>query len=101
MGAEPSLVQELIGLYQEDVWPRLTTLKQALEAGDGDTAIQEAHQLKGALSNLGLLRFAALASQIEDAARDGNWEPARSLVDALPEAYAESLAALQAAFPGT
>ena len=99
MGAEPGLVQELIGLLKEDVPPRILSLASALDSADEDLSIQEAHQLKGATGNLGLQRFAALAGQVEDCAREGAWDEARGLVKALPAAYDEALAALLAAFP--
>lgn len=99
MGAEPGLVQELIGLLKEDVPPRILTLEKALGAADEGLSVQEAHQLKGATANLGLQRFADLAGRIEEGAREGRWEEARELVEALPAAYSEALAALLAAFP--
>jgi HPt (histidine-containing phosphotransfer) domain-containing protein len=99
MGAEPGLVQELIDLLKEDVPPRLVSLRKALEASDEASALQEAHQLKGALGNLGLQRFADLARCIEEHVRGGRWESARSLAQGLPAAYEEALATLRSAFP--
>lgn len=99
IGAGLELVQELVGLLKEDAPPRLVSLRAALEAGDGALAIQEAHQLKGALGNLGLQKFADLAARIEVQVREAHWEVARKLAEALPVAYAEALAALQEAFP--
>lgn len=99
MGAGPDLVQELIGLLKEDAPPRIEALRSALAAGDADRALQEAHQLKGALGNLGLVRIADLARQVEALARGGSLSSAGPLADALPEAYQEALAALEAAHP--
>ena len=59
----------------------------------------EAHQLKGALSNLGLARFADLASQIESHAREGRLDQAFRLAEGLPAAYEEALHALNTAYP--
>lgn len=99
LGASPTLIHELITLFQEDVPPRLTLLQRALCAQDAQQTMMEAHQLKGALSNLGLVRFAELASRIEAQARQSHLEYLPVLADALPEAYAEALAALRAGFP--
>jgi HPt (histidine-containing phosphotransfer) domain-containing protein len=99
MGAGPELVQELVDLLKEDAPPRFDALRVALEAGDGASAIQEAHQLKGALGNLGLQRFADLAARIEAQAREDQLAPALALAAALPAAYEEALAALAEAFP--
>jgi HPt (histidine-containing phosphotransfer) domain-containing protein len=99
IGAADGLIQELIGLFQEDVPTRVALLNMTLAAGDADHAVAEAHQLKGALGSLGLVRFAELASRIEAAAREGQVDGARQLAEGLGPAYAEGLEALEAAFP--
>jgi HPt (histidine-containing phosphotransfer) domain-containing protein len=99
LGASLALVHELIALFKEDVPTRMALLKTAQGAWDAQQAMMEAHQLKGALSNLGLVRFADLASRIEIIARDGHLEQAPGLIEALPAAYGEALHALQVEFP--
>ncbi len=99
LGASPVLVHELITLFQEDVPARLALLQSALCARDVQQTMMEAHQLKGALSNLGLVRFAELVSRIEAPARQGHLDDLPVLADALPSAYEEALAALHSAFP--
>lgn len=99
LGASPTLIHELITLFQEDVPPRLTLLQRALCAQDAQQTMMEAHQLKGALSNLGLVRFAELASRIEVQARQNHLEYLPVLADALPGAYEEALEALHTGFP--
>lgn len=100
MGADPGLVPELVELLRADAPVRQAALWGALDAGDQDAAIQEAHRLKGALGTLGLLRFADQASHMEACFREERWEEARALLEAVPAAYEEALAALLAAFPG-
>ena len=100
LGAEPELVQELIGLLEEDIPVRLAGLRKALAAADAEAAVQDAHQMKGALGNMGLLRFAELARRMEEASREGRLEEVRDLVEAIPAAHKEALAALRKAFPG-
>lgn len=99
MGAEPGLVTELIGLLEADVPARMAALRQALEREDGNAAIPEAHQLKGALGTMGLQRFADLGHRLEEHLRAGEWEASRRLLEAFPAAYGEALAAIRAAFP--
>lgn len=99
MGASAELAQELIALFQEDVPARLDLLKAALAGGDAGQALAEAHQLKGSLGNLGLLRFADLAARLEALVREGRLDLAPALADAMPGAYAEALRALQETFP--
>jgi HPt (histidine-containing phosphotransfer) domain-containing protein len=99
LGAEDGLLQELIALYQEDVPPRMVALREGLATGDLNGILHEAHQMKGALSNLGLLRFANMAARIEAEARAGSLQEAPRLIEALPAAYEEGLAAFKQAFP--
>ena len=99
IGAPPALIQELIGLFQEDVPARLVLLKTALAAADAEQAAAEAHQLKGALGNLGLVHFADLAARIETHAWQGRLEEVSPLAEALPAAYEAALQALKVAFP--
>jgi len=98
LGAEDGLVQELIALYEEDVPPRMAALRIGLAAGDLTQIMMESHQMKGALSNLGLVRFADMAAQIETEARAGKLVETPALIDALDAAYDEALAALNAEF---
>jgi HPt (histidine-containing phosphotransfer) domain-containing protein len=99
IGASMGLIQELIGLFKEDVPTRLAMLRMALSAADAKHTAAEAHQLKGALSNLGLVRFADLAARIETSARTGHFEEAPRLAEGLSRAYEDALHALEAAFP--
>lgn len=99
LGAPLGLIQELITMFQEDVPARIGVLHMALGSLDGDQTLQEAHQLKGTLANLGLERFADLASRIEAHAREGRLEQAPALAATLPEAYEQALLALKEAFP--
>lgn len=99
MGAEPGLVTELIGLLEADVPARMAALRKALEHEDGDAAIPEAHQLKGALGTMGFPRFADLGHRMEGYLRAGEWEAARRLLETFPAAYKEALVAIRSAFP--
>lgn len=99
LGASEDLIHELIALFQEDVPERIAALRVALGAMDAERTLQEAHQLKGALGNLGLVRFADLASRIEVHAREGHLERAPALAEGLSAAFDEALLALTKAFP--
>lgn len=99
MGADPDLVPELVGLLRADAPVRQAALWKALEAVDQEAAAREAHQLKGALGTLGLLRLADQVGRMEACFRSARWEEARHLLEAFPAGYEEALAALLAAFP--
>ena len=99
LGGSAELIHELIALFQEDVPIHLTSLKTAIGASDASQVMMEAHLLKGALGNLGLVRFAELASRLEAHAREGRLEQAPQLAEGLPAAYEEALYALNTAYP--
>ena len=99
MGAEASLIQELLLLYQEDVPPRMARLAASFASGDAPGILLEAHQLKGATGNLGLMHFSDLAGRIETLVRQQQLEAAKPLIQALQGAYDEGLEALARAFP--
>jgi len=99
IGAPPSLVQELIELYQEDVPYRLGRLEKALGLGDLTGVAAEAHTLKGALGSLGLQRFMDLTARMEAQARAGRLAETGALAQDLPAAYAAALQGLQETFP--
>jgi HPt (histidine-containing phosphotransfer) domain-containing protein len=99
IGAGVELVQELIGILREDVPLRMALMQSGLEARDTEKVMMEAHQLKGSSGNLGLLRLAELARQIEAEARAGRLEQVPAWLKAIPGALEEGLAALGEAFP--
>jgi HPt (histidine-containing phosphotransfer) domain-containing protein len=98
LGGSAGLIQELIALFQEDVPIHMAILKTALDASDAPQVLMEAHQLKGALGNLGLVRFADLASRIEAHAREGHLQQAPRVAEVLPAAFEEALHALNTAY---
>ena len=99
IGAPPSLVQELIGLYRTDLPQRMAALAAGLAAGDLQAAAVAAHSLKGSAGSLGLVRFMDLAVALERQARAGRLAEARALAEGLAEAHRAGLAALLEAFP--
>jgi len=99
LGGSADLIHELIALFQEDVPIRLAILKTAIEAADAPQAMMEAHQLKGSLSNMGLVRFADLVSRIESRAREGQVEKAPGITEVFSASYEEALHALNTAYP--
>ncbi len=100
LGGSVEVIHELIALFEEDVPLHLALLKTAMGALDGPRIMMEAHQLKGAVGNLGLARFAELAARIEALAREEHLEQIPGRADHLPAAYEEALQALNTAFPG-
>ena len=99
LGTDSALIQELIDLLASDTPPRLEALAVAVTAGQAHRVVEEAHQIKGSVGNLGLMRMSHLAGQIEARGRLGRLEGLLPMVEALEGAYQEGLAALKKAFP--
>lgn len=68
------LLDELLQAFTETAAGCTAELERAFQRGDPDTVRKKSHALKGAAANLGLLRTAALAGQVEVAATDGALE---------------------------
>lgn len=69
---DSELLTELLALFQED-FPRLRdVLHNAVHAGDPLQVEKAAHALKGMLANLSIKHGAALAANVEAAARAGD-----------------------------
>ena len=64
-------VAELSGMFREDYPKHLATMRACLDQGDAEGLKRSSHALKGALSNLGALRGAALAGSLEQSAAEG------------------------------
>jgi signal transduction histidine kinase/DNA-binding NarL/FixJ family response regulator len=87
-GIGPEEFAELLGLFVESTESQLDDIARAISDGDRATAVARAHALRGSAMNYGARRVAAVADQLEQAARDGS--------DLQP-----SLGALRAVWPPT
>ncbi|WP_170219481.1 PAS domain-containing hybrid sensor histidine kinase/response regulator [Nocardioides litoris] len=77
----------------------LAQVSIAVQDDDAERTTAVAHQLKGSAANLGVVRVAALAAQVEDAARAGRLDEAAAVLPALRAAVGEATEALLAAPP--
>ena len=68
---QPDLVVELIDLYFDDTPKKLDAMRHAVEAGETQSLLDAAHNLKGSSSTLGAIHMAAICSEIEEVA-NGN-----------------------------
>jgi len=65
-------------------------------AADADTLQRAAHKLKGTASILGLPKLAAACRELDEIARNGDFEAARALVPALTSDFEATCQALRA-----
>jgi len=66
------LLSRLIALYRDDSSQLLADMDNGMKAGDADVVARAAHTLKSSSANLGATNVAAIARQIEHAARAGD-----------------------------
>jgi CheY-like chemotaxis protein len=66
------LLSRLIALYRDDSSQLLADMENALKVGDAENVARAAHTLKSSSANLGATNVAAIARQIEHAARNGD-----------------------------
>jgi HPt (histidine-containing phosphotransfer) domain-containing protein len=62
---EPDFVVELIELYLDEAPRIFSTIRDGLTGDDWLSAKRAAHSLRGSSSNLGILRMAAIADNLE------------------------------------
>jgi HPt (histidine-containing phosphotransfer) domain-containing protein len=91
----PALIAELVQILEEDAPKRLAELAEALARGSAEDASGAAHALKGGVSNLGLLRLAAVAKEAEKLGREKNVAAIQPLVPRLQEEFQAALAELK------
>jgi HPt (histidine-containing phosphotransfer) domain-containing protein len=68
------LWNEIRDIWLEDVGNLLAAVRTALEARSPDGLRRAAHAIKGASANVGAVRVASVAREMEDAAPDSDWD---------------------------
>ena len=80
MPDDPSLVNDLIDTYLNDVPQRLAELQDALSPPDADRLHRASHTLKGSSSNMGLKAVMSLSAELCNKTRQGDVSGAEDLV---------------------
>ncbi|SFR41811.1 HPt (histidine-containing phosphotransfer) domain-containing protein [Marinobacter gudaonensis] len=73
----------LIQTYLADSRDRIHSLRQALEADDGDAFTKAAHSFKGSCINIGAPRLGELCLEAEKAGKASRLDEAPALLDAI------------------
>ncbi|WP_017715208.1 PAS domain S-box protein [Kamptonema formosum] len=82
-GGDVEFQRELLEAFVADAAAKLAAIKQALHSNDFQTVVSQAHQLKGASSNVGVPSMQAAAKTLEMQAREQNLQGADELVASL------------------
>lgn len=78
---DPEFELELLTMLAEDVKIHITDLRQAVIDRDVVAIAHEAHYIKGASANVGIVSITALARQIEQQAKEQPLSTTASLVE--------------------
>lgn len=89
-------LQRLLNRFLETADDATGKLLSAMDAGDKDAVLAEAHQLKGVARNLGVQAVGMVAQQIEEACRSDAFETALGFRASLAEAHDDSKNAVSA-----
>lgn len=84
---EPSLLAEMIDLYIEDGVERLSAVREAMGAGDGNGLAEAAHALKGSSSNFGAHLLQRLCRELVLLGRTGHVDRAAAQIDAVEREF--------------
>jgi DNA-binding response OmpR family regulator len=76
-----SVVGEIVDSFLSEAPRRLSRLREALAAGDGEALAFAAHSLKGSSAQLGALRLASLSHALELEGRQGTLQGAAGIAD--------------------
>jgi HPt (histidine-containing phosphotransfer) domain-containing protein len=78
---DPEFELELLTMLAEDVKLHITDLRQAVVDRDTAAIAHEAHYIKGASANVGIVSITAIARQIEKLAREQHIGDTAALVE--------------------
>jgi histidine phosphotransfer protein HptB len=70
---------ELLAMLAEDVRERLTELRRTIVTNNFEDLKSEAHYIKGASANVGIVTVSSIAKKLEDLAKVGNLNGADEL----------------------
>jgi signal transduction histidine kinase/HPt (histidine-containing phosphotransfer) domain-containing protein/DNA-binding response OmpR family regulator/HAMP domain-containing protein len=94
----PEAITTLMDMLAEEIPKMIGDIESAVERGDFVALTQAAQSLKASASNFGAVRLMALATQLEDQARQPQPQGLQQLVTTLRQEQTDAQAALRAEF---
>ena len=97
LGRNRDVLAQMTALLRKQASTWHTDMRSAIEQCDDEALHRVAHQAKGALANLAALQAATAAQELEEIARNGQWERAEEAVtrlEAMVEQVVQELAAM-------
>ena len=88
-------VDQMVDLFLQSTKSVPTDMKTQVESGNWKGLAFSAHSLRSGAGNLGLIGLTDSAGVLEAAAKDGESDRIRQIVEAMPSLYEASCAALK------
>ena len=88
MGGSLDLLEEIAGIFDEEVPKGLEEIREAIQTGAADRLRRSAHTMKGSVGSFMALRAMELAQRLETMGETGNLEGAGDVVDRLSKEIA-------------
>ncbi len=95
LGGDPELLQEILEYFMEMAPQQLDDLQAAVAAQDTAAVDLQAHSMKGGSANVGAVRLAAVARDLEQLAKGGSLAGSFELFERMREEFV----ALEAVVP--
>jgi HPt (histidine-containing phosphotransfer) domain-containing protein len=95
LGGDEELFREVVEIFLDDVPKHLTSLRQAIEDGDGEAIERTAHILKGELGYLGISEISRKAREMEAFGQKSDLLPAAGLYATLEPELSEVLISMR------
>jgi len=89
------LAREILDVYLDSSSELLDNLETAVRAREKSDLVLHSHSLKGASSNVGAEKLTDLASQSEQAAKNGDLDQAVEILPKIKASYEDFLQAVQ------
>lgn len=84
---EPDVLNEVLGLFVEDVPVRIARLRAAWQSGDAVAVQRAAHSLKGSAGNIGATEMLAVCKELDQQGHAGDLSRLPPLVASLEAEY--------------
>lgn len=82
---DPEFLDVLIKTFLDDCTSYMESIREAVEKGDAEAVVREAHGLKGAVANLQARPAEEAARRLEDLGRAGSLDEALGALEELEE----------------
>ena len=93
-GEDDDVLQEVLGLFRDDVAVRLQSIGSAIDAADSEAMWHAAHALRSGAANLGALRVVTLCDAMQSLGRSGSVQGSAAMLSDLRQECERALAEL-------